>query len=199
MCLLFETIKVKSKILQNIDYHNERVNRSRKELFGTLDLWDLQTMIDIANLDPEQVYRCRFIYGLKFQTVEFIPYIIKPLKSLKLIKADNIDYNYKYLDRTAIDNLKRSNPETDDVIFVIDNKITDCTYANLVFFDGEKWITPATPLLNGTKRQRYIDEQIIIRCDIKVRDLNLFSKMKIINAMIDLEESPEIQIENILR
>ncbi len=199
MCLLFETIKVKSYILKNIDYHNARVNQSRKDLFGALDLWDLRRLIEQPSLNTEQVYRCKFIYGIKFQSVEFIPYSIKPLKSLKLIKVDNIDYSYKYLDRTILDNLKRSSPETDDVIFVIDNKISDCNYANLVFFDGEKWITPSTPLLKGIKRQYYIDEKIIIERVVEVRDLNRFSKMKIINAMIDLDESPEIEIKNILR
>lgn len=199
MCLLFETIKVKSNALVNIDYHNARVNQARKDIFGVLDVWDLRRLIEQPSFNPEQVYRCKFIYGIKFQSVEFIPYNIKPLRSLKLIEVESIDYSYKYLDRNILDNLKRSCPETDDVIFVIGNKISDCSYANLVFFDGEKWITPSTPLLKGTKRQYYIDEQIIKECVVEVRDLNRFSKMKIINAMIDLDESPEIQIENILR
>ncbi len=31
---LIETIKVQNRILQNIEFHNIRFNRSRKELFG---------------------------------------------------------------------------------------------------------------------------------------------------------------------
>lgn len=199
MCLLFETIKVKGNTLINIEYHNARVHQSRKDIFGATDLWDLCSLIEQPSLNPEQVYRCKFIYGLQFQSVEFIPYSIKPVNSLKLINVANIDYNYKYLDRSILDNLKLSCPETDDVIFVFDSNISDCTYANLVFFDGENWITPSTPLLKGTKRQFYIDEQIITERVVKVKDLNLFIKMKIINAMIDFDESPEIQIENIFR
>jgi 4-amino-4-deoxychorismate lyase len=199
MCLLFETIKVKENRLQHVDYHNLRLNKSRRELFGASDDWDIQSMINLKDLDPDLVYRCKFIYGLKFQSVDVAPYQIKPLKTLRLVNIDTNLYSQKYLDRTAIDQYKQANTDVDDIIFVIGNRMTDCTYANLVFFDGLHWITPSTPLLMGTKRQRYLDEQIISEAVIKVDDLTHFKKLKIINAMIDFEDSPEIDMENIFR
>ncbi len=198
MCQLFETIKVKNGILENIDYHNSRVNKSRNELFGDNKTWNLRSMITLPPLASSKTYRCKFVYNEVFKSVEFIPYTIKPLKTLQLVEVSNIDYGHKYLDRSVFDNIKLLNPHAADVIIVNNGNITDCTYANLVFFDGEKWITPSTPLLRGTKRQRYIDEQIVVERVIKPADLKHFYKMKIINAMIDLDESPEIDIENIV-
>lgn len=198
MCQLFETIKVKNGILENIDYHNSRVNKSRNELFGDNKTWNLRSMITLPPLASSKTYRCKFVYNEVFKSVEFIPYTIKPLKTLQLVEVSNIDYGHKYLDRSVFDNIKLLNPHAADVIIVNNGNITDCTYANLVFFDGEKWITPSTPLLRGIKRQRYIDEQIVVERVIKPADLKHFYKMKIINAMIDLDESPEIDIENIV-
>ena len=198
MSLLFETIKVKGNVLLDIDYHNARMNKSRKELFGAIDSWNLETMIDLPELNPDQVYRCKCIYDMEFQSVDIVPYLVKPLKTLKLIPVDANFYQYKYLNRTVFNCSKRKNFDVDDIIFVVNNKISDCSYANLVFFDGINWITPSTPLLKGTKRQRYLDEQIISEHIIEPKDLKGFTKMKIINAMIDLDESPEISMANIL-
>jgi 4-amino-4-deoxychorismate lyase len=155
-------------------------------------------MIDVSDLEKMQVYRCRIIYGLKLQSVEYIPYMIKPLKKLQLVNVDRIDYQYKYLDRVALEGVKQQHAEVDDVIFVIGGKVTDCSYANLVFCDGSGWITSSTPLLSGTKRQHYLNEHLISERVIYASDLMYFNRMRIINSMIDLEESPEIPITSIL-
>ena len=199
MCLLFETIKVKGNSLMNIGYHNSRLNNSRRALFGAEDLWDIQSMIALPDLNPAVIYRCKFIYGLEFHSVDFIPYEVKPLKTLRLIAVDKNLYPLKYLDRTLLDQYKQQNSDVDDVIFVQNNQVSDCSYANLVFYDNHNWITPANPMLKGTKRRQYIEQQIIKVDDIDVTDIMRFSKMKIINAMIDLEDSPEVNIGNIFR
>ncbi len=197
MSLLFETIKVVNNTIINIDYHNERVNQSRQQLLNACDKWDLSTIIAIPELKPEQVYKCKIIYSEKPVSIEFHPYVIKPLRTLKLIECSNVDYCYKYFDRSHLEILKLSNDQTDDIIIVQHQRITDCSYANIVFYDGEKWVTPATPLLKGTKRQQYIDNQLIFERDITISDLQYFTKARIINAMIDLDESPDIFMENI--
>ncbi len=45
MCRLIETLKVFNKKLFNIEYHNKRMNNSRKELFGCNDEIDLSEKI----------------------------------------------------------------------------------------------------------------------------------------------------------
>jgi 4-amino-4-deoxychorismate lyase len=59
-------------------------------------------------------------------------------------------------------------------------------------------VTPSTPLLPGTARARLLQEGAIVQDEIKVRDLGRFTKVAIINAMVDLDEANTISIENIL-
>jgi 4-amino-4-deoxychorismate lyase len=197
MSLLFESIKIVNNSMVNLSYHNARVNLSRKTLYGTCNDWDLKTLITLQGLDSKLLYKCRFVYSEETYSVEFQPYTLKPLKTLQLVKCPDLNYSLKYMDRSGLENIKLSHPQTDDVLIVKNNKITDCSYANIVFDLDGKWVTPASPLLNGTKRQKYIDDQVITKKDIKVKDLKYFKRARIINAMIDLDESPDIRMENI--
>lgn len=195
---LFETIKIVGNSLLNIDYHNARVNESRNSLLGLQEKWDLQKLITLPSLLPDIVYKCRFVYDVDVTVVEFHPYSMRRLQTLKLVECPTIQYGFKYLDRKALYEVKQQNKQFDDVVIVKNGMITDCSFANVVFFDGTKWITPCTPLLKGTKRQKYIDEQVIFEREVGVKDLKFFNKIRIINAMIDLEESPDIPMKNMI-
>ena len=197
MSLLFETIKVVNNSLLNLDYHNERVNRSRKQLFSADEDWDLASLIALPELNPQLVYKCKFLYLEEVVAIEFHSYTIKPIRTLKLVDSPEIEYDLKYFDRSELDVIKLSNHQTDDIIIVQNQRLTDCSYANIVFSDGQKWFTPSTPLLKGTKRQKYIEDHVISEADITTFDLRLFTKARIINAMIDLEECSDIRMENI--
>ncbi len=63
---------------------------------------------------------------------------------------------------------------------------------------ARNWYTPANPLLKGTKREYYIDHKMILQRDIKVTDLRMFKKARLINAMLDLEDGADILIDNII-
>jgi 4-amino-4-deoxychorismate lyase len=146
----------------------------------------------------DTIYKCRFIYFEDVISVEFQSYSIKKINTLSLSICDEFDYHYKFLNRESFEKLKGLKHIADDIIIVKDNIITDCSYANLVFFNGQEWITPKNPLLLGTKRQKYLDEKKIVEQIITPSELKFFSNLRLINAMIDLEESPDIPIENIL-
>ena len=85
----------------------------------------------------------------------------------------------------------------DDILIIKNNKITDTSFTNIAFYDGIKWVTPAFPLLKGTKRQKLIDENKIIEVDILLSDLNKFKKAILFNSMLDLEDQMYIEIDNI--
>ena len=76
--------------------------------------------------------------------------------------------------------------------------ITDTSFSNIIFFDGANWITPSTPLLEGTKIKELLEKKIISEQEIKLKDLIKFSKAKLINAMIDIDDGNEIEMKNIL-
>jgi 4-amino-4-deoxychorismate lyase len=196
MSRLFETIKYHNGILHNIGYHNARLNKSRKIVFGCTDIIDLRDAIQTPNFLDNKVYKCRVIYSQKIEQVEFVPYTIKPVTTLKLVECDTIEYNHKWVDRKCFDDILKG-IDADDILIVKNGFITDTSYSNIIFHDGIKWITPSTPLLRGTKREKLLKEKAISESDIKKKDLKFFSKAVLINAMMDLEESPVIDIKNI--
>jgi 4-amino-4-deoxychorismate lyase len=200
MCQLFETIKVKDNQLQNPEYHDERVCQSRLALFGARDKWNLSRLIQVPQLDMHQIYRCRFIYAREVEGIEFIPYIPRTLERLYLIKTPEMQYSFKYTDRSKLDGLKHNlaNKPGADILIVINNNITDTSFSNIIFFDGREWLTPDTPLLKGTKRARYLKEGMIKEVRISVDDLSSFKKARLINAMLDFDTGYDIDIRNII-
>jgi len=86
----------------------------------------------------------------------------------------------------------------DDVLIVKQGYITDTSYSNIVFWDGEKWITPETFLLPGTQRSRLIQEGLIFPAEVKPADIKYFSHAKLINAMLDFNLTPSIATYAIL-
>jgi len=86
----------------------------------------------------------------------------------------------------------------DDIIIVKNGFVTDSFAANILFLDGVQWITPTTPLLNGTKRQFLLDQGIIAEKEIREEDIRTYQKVGLINAMIDFDEMPVIDIDSIV-
>jgi len=200
MCQLLETIKVKQNTLQHLKFHTNRVNYSRSFLFQSVDNWDLSQLIDVPELDPDGIYRCRFLYSRVVEKIEFLPYIPRIIQKLFLVRNETLDYSFKYANRDAIDRLKSTYaPEQDsDILIVKDGFVTDTSFSNIVFFDGRQWFTPATPLLKGTKRAWYLKNRTISERLITPVDLHNYQKARLLNAMLDLEDGEDIRIENIL-
>ena len=190
---LLETIQIQNGTFQNTKYHNVRFNNSRKELFGINELCQLENNIKIPSECSGGIFRCRIIYGKEIQEVTFNPYLYKEIKTLKLVDIGNWDYSYKYADRSFMTNLLNENKDFDEVIMVKNGFITDCTIANLAFFDGANWFIPSTPLLKGTKRQQLLDSQEIMEREIKVEDLKNYEGVCLINCFRNLG------LENLIR
>ncbi|MEM0942076.1 MAG: aminotransferase class IV [Bacteroidota bacterium] len=87
----------------------------------------------------------------------------------------------------------------DDIIItiIIDEKVTDGSYFNLVFWDGNKWITPDAPLLNGVRRQQLLAANKIKEAPISIADLSAFEKVSLINAMLSIG-TIELSMEQVL-
>lgn len=187
-------------MLQHIVYHNNRVNNSRKLLFHSKQLWDLSEIIQLPDLDQNTIYRCRFLYARKVDGFEFVPYIPRVVKKLFLVDCGDLDYSFKYSDRSALEKLKKNLPDQNfsDILLVKNGFITDTSFSNIALFDGSNWYTPSFPLLEGTKREYYINNNAILKCDISPSDLPKYKKARLINAMLDLDDSDDIPMENII-
>jgi len=194
MCRLVETIKLQNKQLQHIEWHNRRFNEARRQLYGVNEQIDLQGVIKIPETLTEGIYKCRILYGIQIENIEIQPYIPRNVRTLKLLEDNEIDYTHKYENRQALCLLLTLKSEADDILIVKNGCITDTSFSNVVFFDGEKWITPDTFLLNGTQRQRMLSEGVIRETRITPNDLKCYSKVKLINAMLDFETTTPVKI-----
>ena len=183
---LLETIYLKDGQFQNIEYHNARIVNSQKDLFGKISPINIDKNIRIPTENKVGAYRCRVIYESDIEEVSFIPYKEKPIKKLKFIDIEDWDYSYKYADRSFMSNLLNNNPEADEVIMTKNGFITDCTIANLAFYDGKNWFTPSTPLLRGTKRSQLLDKVLITEREIRVTDIYQYEGVCLINCFRNL-------------
>lgn len=197
MFRLLETVKVKNSLLQNVGYHNERLNRSKRELYGSTGDINLERAVRIPENLTADVYKCRIVYSTDIYSVSFERYTPRKINSLKLVECNDIDYRYKYAERTKLDELLKSKSDCDEILIVKNGLITDTSFSNIIFFDGYKWITPSYPLLKGTKRQQLLDDDKIIEASVTPADLSKFQYAKLINAMVDIEDGGIIKIGNI--
>ena len=188
--LLLETIRCEGSKLHHLEYHQKRVDRSRKELFGLENTLDLASALKAPD---EKLYRCRVLYAKKIESVEYIPYTPKEIRTLKIVPSE-IDYHYKFADRSQLESLLRENPDADDLIIEKEGLITDTTIANIAFFDGKRWITPKKPLLEGTMRAYLIDQEFLQEEDIPSDWLERFEKVALMNAMLGFKILNNIKI-----
>jgi 4-amino-4-deoxychorismate lyase len=185
-----ETIKIEDGQVFNIKWHNLRFNRTQKEIFKIDTPLNLQ---DYIKHPPQKgLFRCRILYSNRIKSVEYIPYKIRDIESLKILQSD-ISYSYKYANRELLDSLKDS-AGSDDIIIQKDGLLTDTTIANIAFYDGDSWVTPQSPLLEGTMRAKLIDRGFLITKDIKSDNLNNFSNFALMNAMIGFQIKKNIRI-----
>lgn len=178
---LLETIKVIDAEIQNLSYHQQRYESSLKTL-GYLARHDLREFITPPK---EGIYRCRVVYNEEIVKVEYFPYLFSPIDSLKLVTDDDIDYSLKYEKREELNRLFELRGSCDDVLIAKNSYLSDTTKANIALFDGSKWYTPSKPLLYGTTRARLLDENRIFAKSLHVNDLKNFSKVAVMNAMVD--------------
>lgn len=188
MTRLLETIKLYNGRLNSLALHSARMNRARAELFGCSDKIDLEQSITIPPDIGPGIFRCRLLYSKNIEEIQFIPYEIREVASIRLVNSDEINYSYKYEDRTALDSLFALRGECDDVLIVKGGCLTDCSYSNIVFWDGKEWITPDTPLLAGTKREALLAAGLIRSAALRPASLAGFEKASLINAMLDLDD-----------
>jgi len=199
---LIESIRFENGKFENLSFHQQRLNNARIELFGINNKVDLlahfrETLFK-NNIPKRGLFKCRIIYAEKIEKTELIPYRLPSVKSLKLVLDDEINYRYKYLDRSNLEKLYKQKDDCDDIIIVKNNLITDSFNANLIFYNGKEWITPEKPLLKGTRREQLLSEEKIKTADIRVADLKHFSKVRLINAMIRFEDEIETSTSNII-
>lgn len=175
--------------------HQKRVTKVFARFFPTHKPIDLTTVIQNTPLQGK--YKCRIVYNHDVIASGFTPYQNPVIKSLKIVPGKDPCYGYKFANRMVLDNLYRQRGEADDIIIIRQGLVTDSYYANLAFFDGQSWWTPARPLLQGVKREALVAAGKLKKARILADDIASFTKVSLVNAMLDLGEV-EVSVKSIM-
>ncbi len=181
---LLESIKVHNGRWHNLSYHEERIHRAQQDLFGKVTIARLADQLILPEYTQRGLYKCRVLYGREIEHIEFLPYHPRPVRTLRRVHCNPIDYAHKYADRSVLNELFARREGCDDVLIIKNGRVTDTSYANIIFYDGQRWVTPAAPLLHGTQRQYLLDQGIISEKTIREADLATFQQFRLINALL---------------
>jgi 4-amino-4-deoxychorismate lyase len=97
--LCFETICVENRQLKNLAYHEARLNKTRKELWGYQDHWNLSELIEIPDSVENEMYKCRLAYDEEIDNIKWEPYPRRTICKIRRVYHETIDYSFKYEDR----------------------------------------------------------------------------------------------------
>ena len=185
-----ETIKIKNGKVERLPYHQARMERTIRHFYPQLAETAMPSLL--RWLSPKKdmyFYKARVVYGAKgIEQVEYAPYAMREIHSLKVVTDDDIDYTYKSLDRTRLNALVARKGNCDDIIIIKHGLVADTSFTNIAIFDGHHWLTPKHPLLEGTQRAYLLEKGILTEAEITVQELRNAKKINLFNAMIDFGE-----------
>nr|WP_303184964.1 aminotransferase class IV [Tannerella sp.] len=177
----------------NRDGHLKRMRETAAH-FGFLppDLPDLSLITPPSFTSG--LTKCRLLYDRFIRDIRFEAYIPRQISSLIAVEANDLDYAFKYADRSALVYDEWKHKGFDEVLFLKDGFLTDTSFSNVVLRKGNEYITPETYLLNGTQRQFLLKAGCIKEAPIHIAELKQYDELFLINAMLNLTENLRIPI-----
>jgi 4-amino-4-deoxychorismate lyase len=195
MSQFFESICINDGVAENLHFHQARVNKTLNAFDASQHSIDLTKIIQQLVLPTLGLFKLRISYDLNGNyEAKCNPYQYKQINDFALVDIKGHRYDYKYANRDWI-NEALAQYGKDEIIMHDDGLIKDCSYTNIVFFDGANWYTPESPLLEGTQREKLIQEGVITPKALYVSEVPNFQKFKCINAMIHWDIAVEYKID----
>ncbi|HRZ96761.1 MAG TPA: aminotransferase class IV [Paludibacter sp.] len=197
MCRFLESIQLNDGEFKRLSYHQARMDYVQKTYFPDTPAISLQEFLSKSNFPVQGLFKCRIGFTNEIQSIEFQPYIMRTIETLKLVEIDLKSTFFKSENREKLNDAFLQKGICDDVLLVKEDFLTDTSYCNIALFDGENWITPRNPLIYGVNRAELLENKIIAEGDVRVDDLNNYSKIRLFNAMIEFGDL-EIEMKNII-
>ena len=189
MSQFFESIRINDGIAENLNFHQARVNKTLSSFDASHNSIELTTIVEELVLPKLGLFKLRISYDLNGNyEAKYNPYQYRQINDFALVDIKGHRYDYKYANRDWIHEALAQSGK-DEIMMHDAGFIKDCSYTNIVFFDGANWYTPRSPLLEGTQRAKLIQEGIIIPKALHINDLPDFIEFKCINAMIHWEDA----------
>jgi len=154
MSQFIETIQLLHGKLRNLEYHQERFERTRREVLGIRNHPRLAEVIQIPKGLDQGMLKCRLTYAHVVELIEFEAHMIKKAESLKLVYSDDIDYAYKYADRSKLEGLYQQRGNCDDILVIKNGDMLRAPDLSSFRVAPSIPLTPPPPLLNTTPTRR---------------------------------------------
>jgi 4-amino-4-deoxychorismate lyase len=193
---LLESIRIENGEIQLFSLHQKRMQKSLQSMGKKMGFL-LSECVSIHKFDKHNIYKLRIAYNHTHFQSEIIKYYPKGIKSVQLVKDDNIEYELKYSNRTIIEKLYHKKQNADEIIIVKNGEITDSSFANIIFFDGKEWHTPKTPLLKGVMREHLLSQEKIKKKSITTQKLTQYKTFMFINALLPFDIKRQMPVSAI--
>ncbi len=199
-----ETIQVKEGEIVNLALHKDRSRETIHYHFGIKRDLPFEELLKgpgpsapgIQNPDKESstqkpcdesgIWKLRVVYSKDIEEFTIEPYRKRAIKTIKPVDGGEIGYSFKYENRTGLEKLLSCKGEADDILIIKDGLVTDTSFTNVVFREGDKLYTPSSYLLNGVKRRAMLKEGLITEKVIRAEDIREYQQCYLINAFLDL-------------
>jgi 4-amino-4-deoxychorismate lyase len=198
MSRFIETLRVEKGGIPLLAYHQARVQKAEAH-FGFAAGIDWHHWEREARLwgQDRGIGKLRILYGKEESQGEIRPYRAMPIAVLHLVEASFWEYSHKYEDRAFLEKQTSRLAPQEEILLCKGTWIAECSFANIVFWNGSQWFTPEDVFLEGTRRQFLLDRGRVKVRRISVENLGDFSHWQLINAMRDLDEFPSQPITSI--
>ena len=184
---LFETIAIIDGKPQNLAYHQARFEHAMRNYFQIEPKLQLAEVVQVPAEHQQGLVRCRMDYSAHHFELTFFPYQPRQIQTLQCVYVDEIDYRFKYSDRSQLEVLK--NDQSDEVVIV--------HQGYLLFFKAGRWYCSEDYLLKGTQLSKLLDEQKVELIKLPISDLFRYEKVMIINALNSFKNGQILPISNI--
>lgn len=174
-----ETLLAEEGVFPYLPWHQQRLER-------TLRRHGIETSYDLAaslRAPKSGRWRCRVVYDADRMEAEYLAYTPRRIRMLTAVRDESIRYGDKTTDRAAIDALFALRGGADDVLIVQRGLITDTSVANVACLIEGRWLTPRTPLLQGTARARLLWEGRLSEADITLEAARTAERIAVMNAL----------------
>lgn len=198
-----ETIRWSEGRYHLLDLHSRRMAETLEEM----KFPQMPPLRELLPCVPERLrnltVKCRVLYGGGgLERLEFEPYAVRRVSSLRMVEDNAVDYHLKFADRSRLMALRNHRREADEIIIVKNGLVTDTSYSNLLFRAPDGFLTPERPLLRGVMLRHLIAEGRVSQVALKPDDILSGNRYGIteafmINAMMPPGISKGISIDDI--
>lgn len=191
---VFESIQVIDSCYPLLAYHIARMQRTCEALWGGPFNTDA-LLNELHQFQRKGQYKCKVYYSQHHYHIEYSTYQRKEIHSLQVFENDEIDYQFKFTDRSMFEKISLKSNYS-ELIICKNGLITDTRYSNVACWNGFEWHTPVTPLLLGCRRASLLEQGVLVTKNISIDDLASYQKISLINAMLNLGDM-EIKMDNV--